>query len=181
LANVKVTRWDISTGRAQEIPVNVASMLQSSNRVDDFPLQWGDSVEIPELDHNTTEVWNGLKPEEVLNLYQMLGREVTITVKGQAHRRNVYVTSGNFTGAAKPGNPDLRSTSFELGTVLGYSKLLRVSSDTSRVKVKRTDPKSHETREIVVKLGNSSPAGGIVGLNIPIWVQDGDVIEVPEK
>ena len=60
-----------------------------------------------------------------------------------------------------------------LRSVLDQSKLIRFSSDLSRVKVTRRDPATSKTRDWVLDC-----SGG----NAPdFWLRDGDVIEVPEK
>jgi hypothetical protein len=59
-------------------------------------------------------------------------------------------------------------------SVLDQSKLVRFSSDLSRVKVSRRDAASGKSQSWVVDCtgGNNAP---------DLWLRDGDVIEVPEK
>jgi hypothetical protein len=56
---------------------------------------------------------------------------------------------------------------------LDNSKLVRVSSDLSRVKVTRADPATKKTTEWTVDCTNPKDSD--------LWLRDGDVIEVPEK
>ena len=60
-----------------------------------------------------------------------------------------------------------------LHSVLDNSKLVRVSSDLSRVKVTRQDPLTKKTTEWTIDCTNSDTDN--------LWLRDGDVIEVPEK
>ena len=53
-------------------------------------------------------------------------------------------------------------------------KILRSSSDLSRLKVKRTDPKAAKPREILIDTQKSKGVDGF-------WLREGDVIEVPDK
>jgi hypothetical protein len=64
--------------------------------------------------------------------------------------------------------------SFFIGPVLNDSKLLRTSSDLTRVKVTRTDAKTGKKREWT--LDCSDP-----GNEPDLWLRDGDEVEVPEK
>jgi hypothetical protein len=52
--------------------------------------------------------------------------------------------------------------------------MLLTSSDTTRVKVKRTDAANGRVREWTVDLSKQASTDGL-------WLRDGDVIEVPEK
>jgi len=63
--------------------------------------------------------------------------------------------------------------SFMLRSVLDNSKLVRVSSDLSRVKVTRMDPETKKKQEWVIDCTKPEQAD--------LWLRDGDVIEVPEK
>ena len=66
---------------------------------------------------------------------------------------------------------------FRLRSVMLQANVLRVSSDLSRVKVRRTDPKTKQVQELLFDLA-TTPAN-----NDPsdLWLQDGDIIEVPER
>lgn len=67
--------------------------------------------------------------------------------------------------------------SFRLKPVLQGANVLRVSSDLSRVKVKRVDPATSQSRELLFDLSEKQPYDERTDL----WLRDGDVIEVPEK
>jgi hypothetical protein len=66
---------------------------------------------------------------------------------------------------------ELTKGSFMLKSVLAQSRLLRASSDISRVKVTRSA--NGKTQEWVLDCGSGSDPD--------LWLQDGDVIEVPDK
>jgi hypothetical protein len=63
---------------------------------------------------------------------------------------------------------------FWIKPALRKSNVLLASSDLSRVKVTRHDPKTGKKREWVLDCSDSKPAPDF-------WLRDGDVIEVPDK
>ena len=63
---------------------------------------------------------------------------------------------------------------YRLYEVVQGSGLLLTSSDTSRVKVKRTDPGTGEIHEWIYNVEKN--AG-----HDDLWLRDGDEIDVPEK
>ena len=97
---------------------------------------------------------------------------------------------------------------FRLKEVVYGAQVLRVSSDLTRVHVKRTDPETKQPREWTIDLtkvqGQPGPlqpmppphmpsypgvpgqvSGSSVSASIPadqdLWLREGDVIEIPEK
>ena len=68
---------------------------------------------------------------------------------------------------------NLTAPSFMLRSVLDNSKLVRVSSDLSRVKVTRVDPETKKKQEWTIDC--------TIPTESDLWLRDGDVIEVPEK
>src|SRR6185312_4610987 len=100
-----------------------------------------------------------------------LARQVTVIVKGVSTPvklvpdvRVQYHTQGI------DGNDQLELThvSFMLRSVLDNSKLVRVSSDLSRVKVTRTDAETKKKLEWVIDCTNPDQAD--------LWLRDGDVV-----
>jgi hypothetical protein len=61
-----------------------------------------------------------------------------------------------------------------LRSVLDQSKLIRFSSDLTRVKVTRRLPGSGQTRSWILNCSDANQAPDF-------WLRDGDEIEVPEK
>jgi ankyrin repeat protein len=210
--NVRITRWDLKTGKPYEIPVDVELILNSGDSSKDVWLEWGDAVEIPEADHKRNENWPGLSLEQSIALFKCLQRDVTIIVKGEATRRTLVPF---YSSSLKPKAPSTSSfsdrlntilkqanaenapvtkieepkpepqvllpkapfpelASFRLKEVIDLSKLLRTSSDTTRVKVKRPDPLTRN-REFVLNLEK------IDDPSKDLWLRNGDVIEIPEK
>ena len=66
------------------------------------------------------------------------------------------------------------SLPFRLREVLIHSARLLSTSDLTRVKVRRVDPATGRPREWVFNEQDVDPVNDL-------WLQDGDVIEVPEK
>jgi hypothetical protein len=81
--------------------------------------------------------------------------------------------SVRFPDAVNGDQLKLRLVSFMLCSVLDNSKLVRVSSDLSRVKVTRIDPETKKKQEWTIDCTNPSEAD--------LWLRDGDVIDVPER
>jgi ankyrin repeat protein len=171
----KVVIYKRTDGAAKQTAVNmdVESLLDTGDCSRDVWLQWGDVVEIPEADHPVDEQWPGLSDPHTDSISKCLSRQVTVVIKGE---RTVLKLAPEFTAATRnPGDPmrTLVHASFMLRSVLDNSKLVRVSSDLSRVKVTRADPATKKTTEWTVDCTNPKDSD--------LWLRDGDVIEVPEK
>ena len=198
LARIRIDRLQAGGGR-KEIAVDLAAALKSGDCSKDQWLEWGDVVEIPELDHNISETWHGLSDELRETLSTCLGRKVEIVVKGETFPVKLepgfstYPPGGSFAGRRlkppnllTPGNtttspatgaesPETRHlTTFWLGETVSGANVLRASSDISRVKVKHHDPITHKTQELSFNLESNKT-------NPDLWLRDGDVIEIPEK
>jgi ankyrin repeat protein len=162
-------------------PINLegifGSVSVSGKCQDDIPLNWGDTVEIPENDHPISAVWQGLPKKDLSVLQECLTRHVEITVKGESTN---MVLAPQFTQKKMTITSDGRYTAdvpqFTLVSVLYRSGMLRASSDLSRVKVIRRDPRSGQSYELVFNCKGDVP-GGLPDL----WLRDGDYIEVPER
>jgi hypothetical protein len=157
------------------ISVDVGAILDSGDCSKDVLLQWGDAVEIPESDHPVSEVWR-FPQQQATNLIRCVSRTVKIVIQGTntefkpALEFEYWREGPNW----RPGGSFRRiSSSFMLRSVLDQSKLIRFSSDLTRVKVTRQDPATGKKQQWVVNCSDKSPPD--------FWVRDGDVIEVPEK
>lgn len=167
-------------GKEREITV---SLLDSTNGVDcgkDMMLEFGDVVEIPMRDHPLNETPTSLSAREMAGLYSCTKGTVQLKVHGQSKALQL--------------NPTAAYLSEVLGGE-GAQSLLLSSSDLSRVKVTRRDPKTGKTREWILDCSTetvSVPARaqfpvrlGIAGNanehSSDLWLRDGDVIVVPEK
>jgi hypothetical protein len=184
LKNVVIHR-PAADGRSwASIPVNVADILGSGDCSRDVILRWGDVVEIPEADHPVAEQWKGLTDPDRAALIKCVSRTITVSINATNTPLNLapkyVVHPENFGPMSDPevmalpyGQARLTTASFMLRSVLDQSKLIRFSSDLTRVKVTRRDAATGQTRDWVLDCSGS---------NAPdFWLRDGDVIEVPEK
>jgi ankyrin repeat protein len=161
-----------STGNsAKQMAINVDldGILNTTNCSGDTMLEWGDIIEIPEADHPVDLHWPGLSDKVVAALTSCATRQVSVKIKDET---TTLKLAPSFTGGMN-STWDLTRASFMLRSVLDNSKLIRVSSDLTRVKVTRTDPATKKTTEWIVDCSNPKDSD--------LWLRDGDVIEVPEK
>ncbi|MBW8863696.1 MAG: ankyrin repeat domain-containing protein, partial [Verrucomicrobia bacterium] len=179
-------------GKEQEISVN---LLNQSNIVDcaqDVPVQFGDVIEIPESVH-------ALNADQPNPVGEMEGRALTfadrmrnIQALAQGGNKQVGVSDLNdnpyrpaaaclqktvqlhVSGDTAVLKVDSWNEGF-LSQALNKTEarsILRTSSDLSRVKVTRKTGKSASPVAFTVDLSQNDN---------PFWLQDGDVIEVPQK
>jgi ankyrin repeat protein len=163
-------------GGGEMIRFNLEEVFKSADCSKDILLEWGDIVEVPELDHKINERWRGLDPQVVDLLKKCLERKVEILVKGEATK---VTLRPNFSPRGRRDDEIRLSEGivlpdFRLRDVVNGSNLLLSSSDVTRVKVKRKDPASGQLQELVFDLNQVNP-------RTDLWLHDGDVIEVPEK
>ena len=136
-------------------------------------LQMGDVVEVPEADHPVNEYWQGLAEPDFHALSNAIVRTVSITVSAKSTNLTL-VPMILQKGPDGSGWIDLVTPSFMLRSVLDESKLIRSSSDLTRVKVTRREST------------NAKPRVWVVDCSVPdkapdLWLRDGDVIEIAEK
>ena len=180
LTNVTITRIEAGSGALTNFTVNVAGRVASADCRQNMWLEWGDLIEVPELEHKLTDRWNAPPTEFIRAVTNCLPRSFTITVKGKPTKATWYpsVVIGVVNSASGvPGGQipvAFKGMNFRLFQVVQDSGLLLTSSDTSRVKVKRTDPDTGEVREWTYNVEKDA------GPN-DLWLRDGDEIEVPEK
>ncbi|GEM_PF-3374443 len=158
----------------------------------DLLLEWGDKVRLPEADHLVQEQWEGLTEEALKAFQNHLKRQVKVSIKDQVHELILVPTMqlkqfpsrtarergpvdllDISVGPSKPTN-QVEVADFWIGTGVQQAKILRASSDQSRIKVKRCDPETGQDREFIMDLTQADPKD-------TIWLRDGDVIEVPER
>jgi hypothetical protein len=154
--------------------INVEDILKTGDCSRDIWLEWGDVVEVPEADHPVDQRWEGFSDQDATSLIKCVSRQVTVKIKGES---TTLKLAPELTAASSRPLPvgwlALTHASFMLRSVLDNSKLVRVSSDLSRVKVTRHDPVTKKTAEWTVDCTDPAHAD--------LWLRDGDVIEVPEK
>jgi ankyrin repeat protein len=190
LAHLRIRRPASDLKSWQEQVVDLRPVLESGDCSKDVRLEWGDVVEIPEVDHPLSEQWPGFSKTELTNLKKCLTRQVEIVINGQATNitrapRISYLVQETQEVGLPGGQPRsmllpvrepeiVADTPFWLKPVLLQSKLVLTSSDLRHVKVTRHDPASGQEREWVVDCSEASPAPDL-------WLRDGDKIEVPER
>lgn len=150
--------------------MDLTPALTGGDRSRDVVLQWGDVVEVPEIDHPINTTWTGFTEAELKSLQQCLSRAVELTVKGQPTKLTLTCPDLYQVGTSVAVRT---KASFWLLPVLRNSGRLLTSSDLSRVKVTRTLP-GGEKKEFQLDCSDSQRAPAF-------WLRDGDVIEVPDK
>ena len=164
LAHVRINRLDPKTGKTNDISVNLEEILKSGDCSKDMPLEWGDIVEAPEMDHRVGEVWQGLSPEIKGTLTKCLTRNVTVVVKGETNQFKMQPWFTDGLGAYSP-----------LGTCYlqrVVSFFQRTSSDLEHIKIARRSP-AGKTQTIVFSEKPPVP--------VDLLLEDGDVVELTER
>lgn len=177
-SNIRITHATAEGEAQRKTGVDLSEALRSADCAKDVRLQWGDLVNIMSADYNVArDKWAGLIPNVVEGLSRCLERQVTITVKGETRQFRLRPKVAQYDRRELKGSPpvwpDGALSSLRLKNVLNDSGMLRASSDTRRVKVKRTMPNG-EGREIIVNAEGPSNAQDLL-------LRDGDAIHVPEK
>jgi ankyrin repeat protein len=189
-------------GKEQEIKV---SLLNASNVVDcakDVPVEFGDVIEIPErvhalneapdhpvreLERVLTEANRRALPTRTLrsvgdpetNAAALTIRAEEVARKSDEQRLACLLKSVQLVvaGETTPLTVTVWQDGF-LGRALARTEaraVLRSSSDLSRVKVTRRDARTGQAMTLTVDVSESSRPED------QLWLQDGDVIEVPDK
>jgi len=175
LARITVRRPKSEDGGWTEIPVDLTRLSrgETADCSGDVPLAWGDVVEIPELEHLAADRWNGFNRATLSMLKQCLSRTVRVTVNGGS---NTVQLAPGLEFPPNSNNPLLLPyRRYMLVPVLNESRLLRNTSDLTRVTVTRRPSKAGQMPQRWV-LDCSNPS-----LPPDLWLRDGDEIEVPEK
>jgi ankyrin repeat protein len=203
--NITINRLS-ENGRTNVLKLDLSAPFVAGDCSQDIQLQWGDIVEVPEIDHNVNQRWAGIDDMVADTLTKCLRREVEIVVKGKTTKLTLVpaVLSQTIHGNQPSKN---QLSAFWLKRVVQGADVILASSDTTRVKVKRADPKTKQIKELLFNLGQSyqyaSPShSGFADHTVQIsgtimhvrtdpsepfvaqtdlWLRDGDVIEIPEK
>jgi ankyrin repeat protein len=162
----KVQIWRPTAGKSgQKIAVNLMASPVDVDCSQDLELRFGDVVEIPEREHALGANLVGLPAGQRDQLLKCVPWKVILSVKGAT----------SFLKDAPPG--DGRYLSRALASeAMGA---LRTSSDLSRVKVTRRDPKTGETKTFNVDVLAFRRSGRPVHEDLAL--KDGDSITVPDK
>ena len=97
--HLTMDRLTAREGEHQTITVNLEQLL-AADEPKDLDLEWGDIIEIPELDHPINQTWPGLSSEQFQILKKSLKRQVRLVVKGQTNGVDLV-----YTGIHRPGIP----------------------------------------------------------------------------
>jgi hypothetical protein len=179
-ARITIVRPSRDSTNETRITVNLLNQAGAIDATKDMPLEFGDVVEVPESDHALGERFDGL-PNQIRDALAAVSRgKVQLIVKGKTTELEVYPLPAYS----------------RLKTVLATDdakKVLLASSDLSRVKVTRHDPKTGRDQTWTVDCSTSAGGNPSWGGAIPIssqsdqtpsddlWLRSGDVVEVPEK
>lgn len=159
--------------------IDFLSMVQAKECEKDQKLGWGDAIEIPEANHLAMEPWIGLSSRVIAFLTRCLTRKVEIITKGESKilelRPKVADQQTQMPGQGRGAFiAMLPLLPLRLDNVVKNSRVLRISSDTTRVVVKRQDPAGGAPHEMAFDLTTADPRNNLL-------LHDGDVIEIPEK
>ncbi len=165
-SRITINRINPGANATTELHVDVQEALKSGDCAKDIPLQGGDVVEIPEMDHPVGQGWMNIPAEVQESLTKCLTRTVEVEVKGQTNK--VVLKPALNAIAPYAESPALER--FYLHAAIW--PFVRTSSDLKRVHVRRK-LSSGEIRDIVVNL-DPAPMPDL-------FLRDGDVIEIPEK
>jgi ankyrin repeat protein len=184
LGRVKIVHL-AEKGQSKADVINTEKPLEDGDCSGNIALRWGDIVDIPEIDHNVSEVWQGLSQPGLDTLKRCLERHVKILVKGTEtaltlappeHIPNLppRTLQPQHLAANRSAQQmqEKELSGFWLSHVVQESHLVLASSDLTRVTVKRSA--AGKANNIVVNLGKMEPYSDL-------WLEDGDVIEIPEK
>jgi ankyrin repeat protein len=148
--------------------VDFSKFLDSGDCWQDTALQWGDIVEINQLDHKVNESWN-FPASYMAPIVKCLTRNVQFVVQGKTNELSLQPEMHDrWSGASEQIWRPNAIKSRDLNYVVRDSNLLLLSSDLARVQVIRG---SEPPREF--NLETQPPPQFIL--------RDGDIIEIPEK
>jgi ankyrin repeat protein len=180
-SSLQINRLDPTSGKSKEIRVDLESAILSNNPSEVVWLEWGDAIEIPMVDHKTDQRWDGPTLQFNHALHLRLARMVKLSVKGETQRFLITPFGVSPANESDPQIPhsgpyySISTSDFRLWNLLRSSKMLRASSDLSRVKVARIDQENKDRKEYVFN------EEGTLDPRNDLWLRDGDEIFVPEK
>lgn len=167
LAKLTIRRL-MPDGQEKQIKVDFEKIFAAGDCSKDIGLEWGDVIEIPELDHRVKDSWDGWTKEKVQPVAQCLDRTVSVSIKGETKEVpfRVQPSSAGVSWKFSTFDPYLY-------TAIVASGLLRASSDLSQVKLTRVNVNTKEPKEYTFNLAGDKKPG--------FWLRNGDKIEVPER
>ena len=176
-ANIRIRKPAADLKTWEEKRVDLSALLELGSCSVDVPVNWGEVIQLPELDHSLNESWTGFSRKQLETLKKCLTRSVQISVKGEVKPLELGLDINFGLPDTDPTSVQIQITKaapFWLKAVLQTSKLVLASSDLSRVKVTRRIPATGQTQEWLIDCSPNSQAPDL-------WLKDGDLIEIPEK
>lgn len=175
-SRVVIRRPKADGGGWSDLEVNAQAILEDKAGCRDVPLLWGDEVDVPEADHPVTDSWSYLNQVQLRGFVRCLTKRVQI--KGKSETKTItLVPNVTFTENLAPEGLPMKIISnlpMTLHATLVNAKMVRTSSDLSRVKIRRKNPAAGAPSEWVT----SSP---VSATGADLWLDDGDEIEIPER
>jgi cytohesin len=181
LTRVVILRPSRGSTNTTRLAVN---LLDRTNGIDvskDVPLEFGDIVELPERDHALGDVRVNLTDNESAALFDYLKGKVQLAVRNQKVELAFDRIGSQATIRSVLNQPEAQ-------------KIILSSSDLSRVKVTRRNPKTGKISEWTFDCSNHPTAfNGSLSYSfspnqpndslpsLDFWLRSGDLIEVPEK
>lgn len=162
LTKVTIVRPSHNSTNETRITVN---LLDGTNGIDcqkDVPLEFADMVEIPEREHSLGDPVVKLTDSQVDTIADFLKGHAQLVVRDQKAELPLSPFGDDEALIRVLQQPEAQ-------------KMILSSSDLSRVKVVRHDPKTGEIHEWVLDYNHPPP------WNLEFLLRDGDVIEIPEK
>ena len=164
----------------KEIVVNLLNATNGIDCAQNLTLEFGDLIEIPEREHRLSEMPVGLTDQQRAELVRCIPKRVRVIFRSEAVELSLD-PDGAYLDAAIRSSP--------------AQSVLRSSADLTRVKVTRKDPAAGQPQEFIVNVNPSPPSSLPLPAPSPVgvaaygrarpvegfWLQNGDVIEVPEK
>ena len=164
----------------KEIVVNLLNATNGIDCAQNLTLEFGDLIEIPEREHRLSEMPVGLTDQQRAELVRCVPKQVRVIFRSEAVELSLD-PDGAYLDAAIRSSP--------------AQSVLRSSADLTRVKVTRNDPAAGQLQDFIVEVNPSPPSSLPLPAPSPVgvaaygrarpvegfWLQNGDVIEVPEK
>jgi ankyrin repeat protein len=163
-SRITVRRPQADGKKWKEVEIDLKPYDTSGACSNDFGLQWGDIIEIPQTDHLLNEVWQGLPLEMADRIENCLSRIVVVKFRGE--QKHVTLAPSTSRG---PQGIHVTDLPFDVGSAINKAGFNRSSADLSRVKVVRQS--GGQSTDWILDCSKAPQ----------LLLRNGDVIEVPEK
>jgi hypothetical protein len=161
LTHITIVRPSHGSTNETRIVVNLLNGTNGINCAKDMPLQFGDTLEIPEYTHALAAQAVGLTGNQADTIDNYLAGTAELTSQGEKAALSLHAFRGQSAIGTMLNQPEAQT-------------ILRSSSDLSRVKVTRRDLQTGQIQTWTVDCSDAK--------NLPdLRVRNGDVIDVPGK